>query len=364
MRTRVPLIVGITGSSFSGKTWSALRIATGVQRVVGGEIYVVDTESNRALHYAEYFNFRHVPFAAPYGPLDYIDVLEHCVRKGAKVVIVDQMSFEHNGEGGVMDQSEEFLEKRCGDDWKQREKLLMLSLVKPKTARKKLKRWLITHGDIVFILLYRAVDKIKPVKGGEPLKLGWQPETTSDLPYEMTARFLLTPGSKGVPMLIAEEKAEEMQIKNPRQFESIIKKGEPLSEDLGERMARWAMGGSAEGGAPLGGGAPSSAQPPAAAAAPRPRAAPIDKAARGEPANQLSWVEFWGKRGIDLYRVLARFGRHGVSDLTIGDLDEMGAMQKRLQAKTATLEECFPATQPEDKGDAPPIDDTEAGSAG
>lgn len=261
VRSRVPLIVGITGSTFSGKTYSALRIAAGVERVVGGPIYFVDTESNRALHYADYFKFQHVPFPPPYGPLDYIAVFEHCVKRGAKIIVCDQMSFEHNGEGGVMDQSEEMLERKCGDDWKCREKNLMLSLVKPKGARKKLKRWIITHGEIVFVFLYRAADKIKPVRGGEPIKLGWQPETTSDLPYEMTARFLLTPGSQGVPMITPEEKAELMQIKNPRQFESIIKPGEQLNEDLGERMARWAMGGAAATSVPTGEPAPGAAIP-------------------------------------------------------------------------------------------------------
>lgn len=273
VRSRVPLLIGITGPSFSGKTMSAMRLAAGIEKVVGGPIYFVDTESNRALHYADYFKFQHVPFAPPYGPLDYIACFEHCAKKGAKIIVCDQMSFEHNGEGGVLDQAEAFLEAKCGDDWKGREKMLMLSLVKPKTARKKLKRWIITHGDIVFILLYRASDKIKPVKGGEPLKLGWQPETTSDLPYEMTARFLLGPGSQGVPTVTPTEKAELMQIKNPRQFESIIKPGEQLSEALGERMARWAMGGSAEGAAPSGGGAAPATSSSAARAA-IPAAAP------------------------------------------------------------------------------------------
>jgi hypothetical protein len=288
VRSRVPLIIGITGSSFSGKTMSALRLATGIERVVGGPIYFVDSESSRALHYADYFKFQHCPFAPPYGPLDYIAAFEHCAKKGAKIIVCDQMSFEHNGEGGVMDQAEAFLEKRCGDDWKMREKMLMLSLVKPKGDRKKLKRWIITHGQIVFILLYRATDKIKPVKGGEPLKLGWQPETTSDLPYEMTARFLLTPGSEGVPMITPEERAEIAQIKNPRQFKTLIKPGEQLNEDLGKRMARWAVGGSADGAASSGGVA---APATSAAKAPAgPKARPEQVAEIGTEIARLGWT--------------------------------------------------------------------------
>ena len=70
VRTATPLLVGLIGPSGSGKTFSALRMATGIQRVSGGEVFVVDTESRRSLHYADKFKFRHVEFHAPFGPLD------------------------------------------------------------------------------------------------------------------------------------------------------------------------------------------------------------------------------------------------------------------------------------------------------
>ena len=37
-----------------------------------GDIHVIDTEARRALHYASYFKFRHTPFDAPFGSLDYL----------------------------------------------------------------------------------------------------------------------------------------------------------------------------------------------------------------------------------------------------------------------------------------------------
>jgi hypothetical protein len=104
-RGAVPLLVGLVGPSSGGKTFSALRLATGIQRVTGGDIFVIDTESRRSLHYADQFKFRHVPFPAPFGPLDYLAAIEYCVKRGAKVVIVDSMSHEHEGPGGVLEQS-------------------------------------------------------------------------------------------------------------------------------------------------------------------------------------------------------------------------------------------------------------------
>src|SRR5438128_3503645 len=95
VREATPLLVGLIGPSSSGKTFSALRLATGIQRVSGGEIFVIDTEARRALHYAEKFTFRHVPFGAPFGPLDYLTAIEHCIARGAKTIVVDSISHEN-----------------------------------------------------------------------------------------------------------------------------------------------------------------------------------------------------------------------------------------------------------------------------
>src|SRR5438552_7980122 len=102
-RKRTPLLLGICGESGSGKTYSALRLATGIQRAAGGDIFFIDTEGDRALQYSDYFHFRHVPFSAPFGPLDYLAAIEHCLKAGAKIIIVDSATHEHDGEGGVLD---------------------------------------------------------------------------------------------------------------------------------------------------------------------------------------------------------------------------------------------------------------------
>lgn len=241
VRGRIPLLLGIVGPSSSGKTFSALRLASGIQRVVGGDIAFIDTEHNRGLHYADRFKFSHLPMSAPFGPLDYLAAIEHCVAAGAKTLVIDSMTHEHSGDGGVMDQSERWLDEKCGNDWSKRERMQMLSWVRPKQQRKKLNNAIVQLG-INAVLCYRADEKIKPVKGGEPLKLGWQPETTSKLHYDMIQRFLLTPGCDGVPAFFPETDAEKRLVKNPAQFRDFFKSGEPLSEALGEQLARWAAG--------------------------------------------------------------------------------------------------------------------------
>ena len=76
VREQVPVMVGLMGASGSGKTYSAIRLATGIQRVTGGDICVIDTESRRALHYADDFKFLHMQFDAPFGPLRYLEAIK------------------------------------------------------------------------------------------------------------------------------------------------------------------------------------------------------------------------------------------------------------------------------------------------
>jgi hypothetical protein len=252
VRSRVPLIIGLSGPSNSGKTYSALELATGIQEVIGGDIHVVDTESKRALHYADFFKFRHTPFEPPFGPLDYIAAFKHCIAKGAKIIIADSMTHEHDGDGGVLDQMEKFLDDKVAkkkpneDEWSVRNKYLMLANARPKAERKKLNQFVVQNGDVVWILCYRAQDKTKPRKRGEEgdkiVHLGWQPITTSPLVFDMTARFLLGPASEGKPTLFPSEEAERAMIKNPRQFSGWVKPDQQISRELGKKMARWAAG--------------------------------------------------------------------------------------------------------------------------
>ncbi len=47
---------------------------------------------------------------------------------------------------------------------------------------------------------------------------------------------------QGIPKLMPITEEEKGMVKQPEQFKNFFKEGEPLSEDLGERMARWAAG--------------------------------------------------------------------------------------------------------------------------
>ena len=245
------LMIGITSPSSGGKTYSALRLATGIQRIVGGDIGGIDTESDRMLHYKHLFKFRHVPFAPPFNPLSYALAIDHCISKGMRVIIVDSMSHEHTGDGGVLDSIDAYLGEKVAhkkpheSDYEVRERYKWAAQIPIKAERRRLNEKIRQIGSkAVFIFCYRADDKTKPVSGGKPVHVGWQAETTSKLPYDMTVRFLLPPASDGHPNLNPDTEFEKLSIKMPGIFRDWFKPGLQLSEELGERLARWAMGDS------------------------------------------------------------------------------------------------------------------------
>lgn len=242
VREHVPLMIGLMGPSGSGKTYSALRLGTGIQQVSGGEIFVIDTEARRALHYASRFKFRHVVFSAPFGPLDYLAAIEHCVRKGAKVIIVDSMSHEHEGPGGVLEMHEAEVQRLSRGDAAKAEKVKMLAWSKPKQARRRMINSILQQ-PCNFIFCFRAKEKIKVERGKDPEPRGFMPIAGEEFVYEMTLNALLLPNAGGVPEWASNEIGEKQMIKLPEQFRELLlgTKG-PLSETVGKELATWAAG--------------------------------------------------------------------------------------------------------------------------
>lgn len=242
VRGPTPMLFGLIGPSGSGKTFSALRLSAGIQRVCGGETFVIDTESGRAKHYADMFRFRHVPFNAPFSPDDYVLAIDHCVKKGAKTVIIDSMSHEHSGQGGVLEWHSAEVERlmaswRCNE-----EKANIPAWGKPKAARRRLINFL-TQANVNFILCFRARDKIK-IGAGKVVQLGWMPDAGEEFVFELTAKALLLPGASGIPTWKSDQVGEQMMIKLPEQFRRIFSgaAGRPLDEDIGAELATWSSG--------------------------------------------------------------------------------------------------------------------------
>jgi hypothetical protein len=238
-RVQVPLLIGLSGPSGGGKTFSALRLASGIQRVCGGDIGVIDTEARRALHYAEKFRFRHVPFGAPFSPLDYLAAIEHCAAKGIKTVVVDSMSHEHEGPGGVLETHDAEVERMAGSDFEKAKRVTMSAWIKPKSERRRLLNCIL-QMPLNFIFCFRAKEKIKVVRGRDPVELGWMPIAGEEFVFEMTAVALLPSGANGKP----DWNLDSGYSKLPEQFRELFLEPRALDESHGEGMAKWAASGA------------------------------------------------------------------------------------------------------------------------
>jgi ABC-type dipeptide/oligopeptide/nickel transport system ATPase subunit len=238
-RDKTPLLVGLVGPSSSGKTYSALELATGFQRVNQGEIFLIDTEAGRSKQYADRFKFQHIAFGAPFSPLDYLEVIKYCVDQGATNIIIDSLSHEHEGPGGVL----EWHAAEMGGNYSKQ----MLAWAKPKAARRRLINT-IMQLNVNFVFCFRAKEKLKlPPKGSteQPVNMGFQPIGGDEWIYEMTLNMLLLPRANGVPAWQSEREGEKAILKLPKQFEDVFSSKPQLSRDVGEKLARWAAGTSA-----------------------------------------------------------------------------------------------------------------------
>lgn len=241
VRASVPLWLGLYGTSGSGKTYSALRLAKGIQSVTGGKIAVGDTESGRALHYAEEFDFLHYPFDPPFEPLAYRDLVEQMAADGATIAIIDSASHEHEGPGGVLEMHDAECE-RLAKQWNTSiDAVNSTGWIRPKRERLQMidgtKR---TRLHIIWC--FRAQRKMD-FKSRKPTDRGYMPIGGEVLVYEMALNALLLPGSKGRPTWQPKESGEREMVKLPHWAQKMLREDRhPLDEELGARLAKWAQG--------------------------------------------------------------------------------------------------------------------------
>jgi len=93
-REKIWLKVLMAGSSGSGKSYTALRVATGIAQKAGGKVASIDTENGRIRYYANEFDFDDQQLEAPYTPEKYIEAIEDAIDGEYAVLIIDSISHE------------------------------------------------------------------------------------------------------------------------------------------------------------------------------------------------------------------------------------------------------------------------------
>lgn len=101
VREKIPARIAVFGPSGSGKTYTALSIA---QSLAGdGILAVIDTEHGRSRLYADVFPHKQYQLLPPHHPDHYIAAMHTCAEIGVTAVVMDSITHEWDGDGGVKD---------------------------------------------------------------------------------------------------------------------------------------------------------------------------------------------------------------------------------------------------------------------
>ena len=100
-RSQVKLRLGLSAVSGGGKTFSALRLAHGMTND-WTKIAVIDTENKSASLYSHMGEFNVIDLEPPYSPERYIQAIKTCEDAGMEVIIIDSVTHEWDGKGGIL----------------------------------------------------------------------------------------------------------------------------------------------------------------------------------------------------------------------------------------------------------------------
>jgi len=98
-RKRSKARVAICGPSGSGKSYSALLVAKGL----GGKVAAIDTENGSLSLYSHLLSFDVLELEAPYTPERYIEALKEAEKAGYDTLILDSITHEWIGKGGLLE---------------------------------------------------------------------------------------------------------------------------------------------------------------------------------------------------------------------------------------------------------------------
>jgi hypothetical protein len=177
-RQQTRMKLALQGPSGSGKTYSALLLAYGL---VGNweEIAVVDTENSSSHLYCHLGQYDVLSLSKPFTPERFIEAIDFCEKAGESVIVIDSLSPEWSGEGGVLDVHGN-LPGNSFTNW-----------AKLTSRHNALVQRMLQSSSHIVATLRTKQDYILQDKGGKlvPEKVGLAAVQRDDLSYEFTLMF-------------------------------------------------------------------------------------------------------------------------------------------------------------------------------
>ena len=226
-REKIYTKIALMAPSGGGKTYGALRLATGMAEEIKSEtgkdakILMANTEAKRGYYYANEFAYDIVDMEPPHNPERYVELIDFAVKEGYDILIIDSSSHEWEGKGGCLE-----LHQQAGGTYQSWAKV---------TPRHNKFIQAIADSPIHIIATMRGKDQYemsKDEKGRTSVqKLGIGAKQRDGFEYEFTVTFLIDQKTN----------TAEVQKDNTHIFDS---EGPTiLSENHGRKIIQWANSG-------------------------------------------------------------------------------------------------------------------------
>ena len=226
-REKIYTKIALMAPSGGGKTYGALRLATGMaeelkeQNGKDARILLANTESKRGYYYANEFNYDIVDIDAPHNPEKYVELIEFAVSEGYDILIIDSSSHEWEGKGGCLE-----LQQQAGGTYQSWAKV---------TPRHNKFINAIADSQIHIIATMRGKDQYEMEKDDRGrttvTKLGVGAKQRDGFEYEFTCTFLID---------------QKTNMATAQKDNTHIFEGETatlLSEAYGKKIIQWANSG-------------------------------------------------------------------------------------------------------------------------
>lgn len=214
-------VIGIAGQSGDGKTLTALYIARGMVNKAS-EIGFLDTENKRGSLYADALDgpFMIGDLYPPFSPERYAAAIKKFQDFGVKLLVIDSVTHEWEGEGGCDDIAN--APKADGTprkvaDWN--------------TAKREHKKFMnvLLQSNMDIICCIRAREKTDFTNPAFPKSLGLQPVCEKNFMFEMTASIMM--GNQGTT---------QKQLKVPQFLKDAFGSGNGyLGIETGKKIRAW-----------------------------------------------------------------------------------------------------------------------------
>lgn len=232
-------MIGVYGKSGSGKTHSALLLARGLAGP-DGKIGIIDTERRRSSACVGLIpgGFKRINLEAPFTPECYSEAVAKFEDETFACGVIDSLTHEWDGEGGVLEMQEEELDRMAGDNFGKREACKMAAWIKPKMRHKLLIKHVL-RSKIPLICCLRGDEKTHVEKGENGKSLVITDKFSTPI-YDKRFIFEMLVNLETVQ---SEDRrpgcAYVTKWTHPDILKCLPKEGEQITVEHGAALARW-----------------------------------------------------------------------------------------------------------------------------